>query len=322
MALEPVASTVPDMITCRRVPPVTFDLMRLPIEIRLIIYKFALVRGVIRIVSTAHPFEKMPYYDRNDRVNIYAEEPNPIKSEILRSNNQRIENVKDIAGSSVGDEVTYSYGLQPGQSPPLVNIFLTSRIVYSETWPIFYRHNAFSFALPSNTEITAVNCLRFLWDRPYHALRHIGELHLLVGNAPHQPFRHKLATHTWQTLFEEINRYLSVRVLVLYIRGRTDDALDHRWSDLPWRDWLCKINGLQELHIDIATQSTDEQNLELVKHLQSRMVVGGDQLGTEGFTLTRRKIPNLGWCQDLVLNILTTSPNIPNLEENFCFNFE
>ena len=298
-----------------------FDLMRLPTEIRFMIYKFALVRGVIRIVSTAHPFEKMPP-GRNDGVEIYYEDPNPSKGEILRSNNQRIENEKVIVGSSVGDEVTYSYGIQPGQSSPLVNIFLTSRMVYAETWPIFYRYNAFSFALPTNTEITAINCLRFLWDRPYHALRHIRELHLLVGNAPHHPFRCKIASDTWQTLLEEIQRYLSVRVLVLYIRGRTDDAPRYRWSELPWRDWLCKMNGLQELHIDIATESTDEQNLALVKHLRSRMVVGGEQMGTEGFTLTRGRIPNLGWCQDEVLNLLTTSPNIPNLEENFHFNFK
>ena len=282
------------------------------------IYEFALVRGVLRVVSTAHPFEKMPPH-RNARVQIYYEEPNPNKAEILRSNNKRLENAKDIAGSGAGDEVTYAYGLQPGQSPPLLNIFLTSRMVYSEAWPIFYHHNAFAFTLPSNMEICAINCIRFLWDRPYHALRHIRELHLSVGNACHQPFRHLLGSYTWKLLLDEINRYLSIRVLILYIRGRTDDAPEYRYSELPWREWLCKMNGLQELHIDIATKSTDEQNIALVKHLRSKMVVGGEQMGTEGFTLTRRRIPNLGWCAGEVLNILSTSSRIPDMEENYRF---
>ena len=297
-----------------------FDLMGLPTELRLMIYKHALVRGVIRIASTAHPFEKMPP-PRNNGVAIYYEEPNPNKSEILRSNNKRLENIKDIDGSSVGDEVTYSYGIQPGQSPPLINIFLTSRLVYSETWPIFYHTNAFAFALPANMEITALNCIRFLWDRPYHALRYIREVHLLVGVACHIPFHDVLAnSYSWQLLLEEINRYLSVRVLVLYIRGRTDDALELPYSELPWREWLCKMNGLQELHIDIATKSTDAQNIALVKHLRSKMVVGGEQLGTEDFTLARGNIKNLGCTSDSVLNLLSTSSAIPNLEENYCFN--
>lgn len=283
------------------------------------IYKHALVRGVIRIVSTAHPFEKMPP-QRNNGVEIYYPEPNPNKSEILRSSNKRFENVKDIEGS-VGDEVTYSYGILPGQPLPLVNIFLTSRMVYSETWPIFYQKNAFSFALPSNMEITAVNCIRFLWDRPYHALRYIRELHLLVGHACHLPFRHILiGSDSWETLLDEINKYLSVRILVLHIRGRTDDALEHRHSEMPWREWLCKMDKLQELHIDIATRSTHEQNIALVQHLRSNMVVGGEQLGTEGFTLARGKIKNLGATSDEVLHLLSTSSYIPNLEDSFCFN--
>lgn len=315
-----VANTIPDTITCTHFLPVMFDLMGLPTEIRLMIYKFALVRGVIRIVSTAHPFDKMPPGRRNG-VEVYYEQPNPSRLENLRSNNKRIENAKDIAGSSVGDEVTYSYGIQPGQSPPVVSIFLTSRLVYSESWPIFYQKNAFAFTLPSNMEICAINCLRFLWDRPYHALRHIRELHLSVGDSAHQPFRRFLVSFTWQKLLDEINRYLSVRVLVLYIRGRTDDALEYRSSEYPWREWLCKMNGLQALHLDIANKSTNGQNIAFVKHLRSRMVVGGDQLATEGLTLTQRNIPNLGYCQNKVLNLLTTSPNIPNMEENYCFNF-
>ena len=295
-----------------------FDLMGLPTELRLTIYKHALVRGVIRIASTAHPFEKMPP-PRNNGVEIYYEEPNPNKSEILRSNNKRLENVKNIEGSSVGDEVTYSYGIQPGLPLPLVNIFLTNRKVYSEAWPIFYHHNAFAFTLPSNMRTSALNCIRFLWDRPYHALRHIRELHLLVGNGCNEPFRHILAGYPWQHLLEEMNRYMSVRVLVLYIRGRTDDALEYPFSEMPWRQWLCMMNGLQELHIDIATESTDEQNIALVKHLRSKMVVGGEQLGTEGFTLARGKIKNLGRTAKSVLNLLSTSSKIPNLEENYCF---
>ena len=288
-----------------------FDLMRLPTEIRLMIYRYALVRGVIRIVSTAHPFEKMPP-QRNNGVEIYYEEPNPNKPEILRSNNKVLENVKDIEGSSVGDEVTYSYRIQPGPPLPLVNIFLTSRKVYSEAWPIFYHHNAFAFTLPENMIISAVNCIRFLWDRPYHALRHIRELHLLVGNATHQIFRHNLTYPAWEVLFDEINRYLSVRVLVLYLRGRTDDALERPFSEVPWKEWLCKMNGLQELHIDIASSSTDEESLALIKHLRSNMVVGGEQLGTEGFKIGRRP----GEWQKFE-NTLTTSSNIPDLEENY-----
>lgn len=293
-----------------------FDLMMLPAELRIKIYEYALVRGVIRIVSTAHPFGAMSR-NRNKRLQVFYEEINPGKSESLRSRRTEFESVKNTAGEEVGEDFSWSYAIQPNESPPLVNIFLTSRRVYSEAWPIFYERNAFAFTTPQECEVSVCMCLRFLYDRPYHALQYIRELHLNMGTVPHQPFRHRINSSGWPLLFDELKRYVSIRVLVLYIRGRLDDAAgNYRWSELPWKEWIYTIadlRPLQELHFDIASQSTNEENINFVKQMRSKMVAGGDQMGTEGFTLGRRRLPGMHWS----CNTLSTSSNVPNMEENY-----
>ena len=129
-----------------RLPLAMFDFMNLAVELRIMIYKYALVRDVIRIVSIVHPFAAIPLseFDRQ----ILYEEPNRKKSVTLRSRKTFHRNLKFVAGDLVGDEVYWSYGIQPGHAPPLVNLFLTSRQVYSEAWPIFYQKNAFAFTIP------------------------------------------------------------------------------------------------------------------------------------------------------------------------------
>ena len=293
------------------------NLMELPAELRVKIYEYALVRDVIRIVRTVHPFEAVNPFGLKKRHFCY-EEPNPGKMVTLRSREVTLINVRYSAGGVLGDEISLSYGIQPNRFPPMVNLFLTSRQVYSEASPVFYQQNAFAFTTPHQTYWSAQDCLRFLYDRPYHALRHIRELHLLIGDRPQYPIRLKLASIYWQRLLDELSRHMSVRVLVLYIRGRTDDARRYRLPDQPWKEWLCKITRLQELHIDIIGDSTDEENIAFVQQMRSKMVVGGEQMGTEGFVLGKRSIPEVEWANGYPRNSLLTSLNIPDMEENYC----
>ena len=284
------------------------------------IYNYALVRDVIRIVTTANPFGAVPPPGELQSNTIdYYQEPNPNKSVSLRSGTTKRTNVKKIRGEEVADEVRWSYGIEPSNSPPLINIFLASRAVYSETWPIFYQKNAFSFAIPmpSNGALASVrgarNCLWFLYDRPYHALQHIRELHLHIGSAPQHPIRFRLAARHWQNLLDEISRYMSVRVLVLYIRGRIDHSDNERLPGMPWKDWLCKITGLEELHMDIIGDSTSEETTAFVREMRDRMVVGGEHIGTDNFVLGKRPMPNIEWTIEEPANSLLTSPNIVDM---------
>lgn len=293
-----------------------FDLMKLPAELRIRIYEYALVREIIRVVSTVHPFGALrpSFFDQGQD---WYEEPNPEKAMSLRSRSITLANVKYVAGKVVGDEISRSYRIQPDRFPPQVNLFLTSRKVYAETWPIFYQKNAFAFTIPHRVVLSADNCLRFLYDRPYHALRHIRELHLLIGNAPHLPLRFDIGSMVWQRLIDEISRYLSLRTLVLYVRGRTDDARNYHKPDLPWREWLYQMTGLQELHMDIISESTHDQSIAFVKQMRSKMVVGGEQTGTDGFILGQRSMSTLEWTITHPANSLCTSSRYPDME-SYC----
>ena len=255
------------------------------------IYEYALVRDVVGIVWTIHPYETKHPSGRARGPRRFRE-PNPKKTVTLRSRHIRLENVKYIAGKEVGDEVSESYGIHPDQCPPVVNLFLTSRKVYSETWPIFYQQNAFSFTLQNLGFVSVANCLRFLYDRPYHALRHIRELHLVIGDCFLFHVRYQVGSELWQHLVDELTRYMSVRVLVLQIRGRIDDQIPLSIiaapADVTCGEWLCKITGLQKLHMDIYTDSTEEEIGSFVKQVRSKMVVGGDQMGSEGFVFSSK----------------------------------
>ena len=292
-----------------------FDLMRLPAELRIRIYEYALVRDVISIVQTVHPFGAVHPSDF-EKLQYCYEEPNPKKTVILRSRRIKVKNVKYFGGNEVGDEISWSYGIRPDQSP-VVNLFLTSRKVYDETWPIFYQQNAFSFTIPLRSMNSADLCLRFLYDRPYHVLQNISELHLLIGRAPQHPLRFNLVSRAWRRLLDEIRRYMSIRVLVLYIRGRTDDAPKYPLPDLPWKECICEITGLQELHMDIISESTHEQNIAFVKQMRSKMVVGGEQMGTEDFLLGKRSMPSVSWTIRQPANSLLTGSKYPDVEEDF-----
>lgn len=288
-----------------------FDLMRLPAELRIKIYEYALIRNVIRIVHTVQTIP--PGYPF--RLDELYEEPNPRKIETLRSRCIEFVNLKNAAGGEVRGEISSSYGIHPDQSPPVVNLFLTNRKVYSETWPIFYQRNAFAFTVPLRSFTSAELCLRFLYDRPYHALQHIRELHLLLGLAPQHPLSRDIVSQKWQRLLTEISRYMSVRVLVLYLRGRVDEAPEYNYSDFPWKEWLCKVTGLRELHMDLIGESTHEQNIAFAKEMRSKMVVGGEQMGTEDFVLGKRSMPCIWWTIETPGNSLRTSSRIPEMDE-------
>ena len=298
-----------------------FELMKLPAELRIKIYEYALVRDVIRIVDTAHPFGAVrPPRSPNNHVVNYYEEPNPKKSVSLRSGDLQRTNIKYVRGEEVADEIRWSYGIEPSNSPPLINIFLTNRQIYSETWPIFYQQNAFSFIIPTSigeffdTLRGARNCVRFLYDRPFQALRHIRELHLHLGFGPQHPIRFKMHTRYWHILLDEISRYLSVRVLVLYIRGTIHyPDTYHLLSEMPWKDWLCKVNGLEMLHMDIIGTNSREEQVTFVKEMRSRMMVGGEHTGTENFVFKERKIPGMELNLITPLNSLLTSPDIVDM---------
>ena len=295
-----------------------FDLMGLPAELRIRIYEYALVRDVIRIIRTVHPFGAVHPFGP-EKVQYCYEESNPEKV-VVTLHSRRITPyyVTYSADEVAGKEISSSYNIQPSHFPPVVNLFLTSRKVYSETWPIFYQQNAFAFTTPHYISLSALNCLPFLYDRPYHALRHIRELHLLIGNAPQISICYDLTSEIWQCLLDEIGRYMSVRVLVLYIRGRTEDARTYLLPDLPWKESLCKITGLQELHMDIVNESTDEQNIAFVQQMRSKMVVSGKESGTEGFVLGKRSMPAVHWSIEKPCNSLLTSTEYPDIEESFC----
>lgn len=292
-----------------------FDLMGLPAELRIKIYEYALVRDVVRIVSTAHPLGLLtPRY--NLPIERYYDEPNPKNSVVLRTKLTTWKNIKFVAGRMVGDPISWSYAIQPGGFPPLVNIFLTSRKVYSETWPIFYQQNAFAFTVPLQDWESAQNCLSFLYDRPFHALRHIRELHLLIGRASQHTIRSTLRFEAWQRL---LSGYMSVRVLVLYIRGRVGDDLDCDYSDLPWKQWLYQITGLQELHKDIISESKTEEIMAFVKQMRSKMVVGGEHMGTDDFKLGRRSMIYIKWTIESPGNSLITKSGFSDMEGHYCY---
>ena len=113
-----------------------FDFMELSAELRVKIYEYALVRDVIRIVRTVHPFGAV-YPPSLEKVQFCSEEPNPEKMLTLRSREVSLTNIGFSAGEMLGDEVSLSYGIQPNHFPPVINLFLTSRQVYKEAWPIF-----------------------------------------------------------------------------------------------------------------------------------------------------------------------------------------
>ena len=218
------------------------------------IYQHALVRDVIRVVTTIHPFRAMhPRFFQDDEV--FYEEPNPEKAVILRSRKTWRRNIKYIRGEEVSDEISQSYRMQPGHDSPVLNLFLTNRKVYSEAWPIFYEQNAFAFTIPRRPEQSALNCLWFLYDRPYHALQHIRKLHLLMGTCPHKSLQGDICSWPMTTILDEISRYLSLRVLVLYVRGTVTDAPmpAYMTPKVRWREEIMKVTGLEELHFDIIS---------------------------------------------------------------------
>ena len=112
---------------------------------------------------------------------------------------------------------------------------------------------------------------------------------------------------------------MSVRVLVLYLRGRVDDAPNDPSPEWPFKEALCQITGLQELHMDVISESTPEQITTFVKEMRSKMVVGGEQTGSEGFRLGLRSMASIPWTANNPRNSLLTKSNIPDMERHYCY---
>ena len=95
-----------------------------------------------------------------------------------------------------------------------------------------------------------------------------------------------------------------------------DNVDELEWQGLPWKESLGRITGLQELHMDIFNWNTDEQNSAFVKEMRSRMVVGGEQMGTEDFTLGELDDPSFLWLNGISANSLLTTSRYTDMEEN------
>ena len=69
--------------------------------------------------------------------------------------------------------------------------------------------------------------------------------------------------------------------------------------------------------MDIISESTDGQSIAFVKQMRSKMVVGGEQMGTDGLILGQRSMSTLEWTITHPANSLCTSPRYPDME-SYC----
>lgn len=69
----------------------------------------------------------------------------------------------------------------------------------------------------------------------------------------------------------------------------------------------------------IVSENTSEEIIASVQQLRSKMMVGGEQMGTESFTLGRRSMPSVSWTARDPPNSLATVSTLPDMEENHCW---
>ena len=118
----------------------------------------------------------------------------------------RVGSLTRIDGRCRWDDIFYegrerSYRIHRGTTdPPCLNIFLTNRLIYQESFIVFYAKNDFCF--PSREcELTLNACSGFLTDRTEQALTYINNVSLEIGFTDRR--------HTGFTNFRE-SRYYGV----------------------------------------------------------------------------------------------------------------
>lgn len=69
--------------------------------------------------------------------------------------------------------------------------------------------------------------------------------------------------------------------------------------------------------MDIISESTDGQSIVFMNQMRSKMVMGGEQMGTDGFILGQRSMSTLEWTITHPTNSLCTSSRYPDME-SYC----
>lgn len=237
-----------------------FDFMRLPQELRELIYGHMLPRDIIKIIRGF-----------------------PSKC-LIRDHPQEMVNHN---GFIIGKELRTSYRLaKSSASPPSLNIFRTNRKVYSEAWPIFYMNNVFDFTSAMELDPLTLtggqsrNCINFLIDRPRYALRLISEIRLRLGGHIERPLWQSIIGVHWAQICNILGRELSLRTLVLHLDG--EPPFDHGsyWPS-DWTDQLGKIKGLRRFDVHLTSYCTSEEAFAFLQRLRTKVNWEGAYVATE-----------------------------------------
>lgn len=237
------------------------------------IYEAALVRDVINIAPTEVPkcenVARSTWQDTRD-------------PSIARPG---------VDGAGVHEEtVTKSYYLQASNDDtPSLNLFPTSRQIYTECWSIFYKLNMFDFSSAESAVTAASVCLAFLNDRPQQALRLIRRMHLSFGEPLHHQASRFLPgplSPQWGQLCTKISANRSLHHLVLSVNGVFPDfgMVDPGNGGLePWVQEICKVTHLRKLEVDVTSKAEFENTFDLINYLRARMLLSGSNLEKMGY---------------------------------------
>ena len=69
--------------------------------------------------------------------------------------------------------------------------------------------------------------------------------------------------------------------------------------------------------MDIISESTIEEMITFVKQMRSKMVVGGENMGTDDFKSGRRSMINIEWTAKWPCNSLITTSGLPDMEDYY-----
>lgn len=265
-----------------------FDIAKIPRELRDMIYEAALVRDVILVAPT-----EVPRYEN-----------------VSRSTWQDIRD-PPIAGPRVyrtgahEETVTNSYYLQASNNDaPNLNLFHTSRQIYTECWSIFYKHNMFDFSSSGTTVTAASMCLAFLNDRPQRALQLIRRIHLSFGEPLHHQDSRLIPSPLspqWGSLCTILSRNLSLHQLILSVDGRFSNicpVIPGNGGVQSWVQEICKITNLSKLDVDVTSKLEFEGAFNLIDYLRARMLTNGldlEKLGCNEFLYTKKMVGSRPW---------------------------
>ena len=265
-----------------------FDIAKIPRELRDMIYEAALVRDMIIVAPTVLPkcesVSRSTWQDTRDP---------PIAGHGV-----------DQAGAHE-DTITNSYYLRASNNDaPNLNLFHTSRQIYTECWSIFYKHNMFDFSCSETTVMAASMCLAFLNDRPQPALQLIRRMHLSFG----EPLHHKDSqlipsspSPQWGQLCTRLSENLSLHQLILSVDGRSANFCPVDPGNGGVQSWvqeICKITNLSRLEVDVTSKLKLEGAFDLINYLRARMLTDGsilEKLGCSEFLYTKKFVGRRPW---------------------------